>query len=403
MKILWNSSVIFGNSGYGVASREIIKRLQADGHEVALATKHQFFGRLQWEGIEIYEGINSKYIANVLEREKFDYLISFWDIWLMSGRRHFPHDKWVAYCPIDTEWIADRYRDVLLGKDSDIPSNKGPSVVIAMSKHGVRELRSIGLDPLYVPLGVNTEMFKPDKEARAGFRKSFGWADDVFVIGSVGLNYKDDRKGFIELMIAFNELRKKHSDVRLYLHTHAEGIRDNSLNYANIMNLVDEALDEYILFGPQEAIDLNTISQERLNIIYNTFDVMCLPTKGEGFGMPIIESAAAGVPVITTATTTGPEFHEAGMAPWLIDVDHIDNKEWMPTGTWRLRARPRAILETLEKAYNAWKFEDYRVIKEGIRKASLAYDWELVWSKYWRSIFNILQENKSDLKESPHV
>jgi glycosyltransferase involved in cell wall biosynthesis len=272
-----------------------------------------------------------------------------------------------------------------------------------MSKHGVRELKGIGLDPLYVPLGVDTETFKPDKEARAKYRKNFGWKDDDFIIGSVGLNYKDDRKGFIELLIAFNEFRKKHSDVRLYLHTHAEGIRDNSLNYANIMNHVAEDLDRYVMFGPQEAIDMNTIDRKSLNNLYNTFDVMCLPTKGEGFGMPVIESASAGVPVITTDTTTGLEFHAAGMVPWLIEVDEIDNREWMPTGTWRLRPRPLAVLDTLEKAYNTWKFGEWQGLKSSAREGALAYDWDLVWQKYWRAVLNILQYQKSDSKESPYV
>ena len=43
-----------------------------------------------------------------------------------------------------------------------------------------------------------------------------------------------------------------------------------------------------------------SLSDEQLNRLYNLFDVTVLPSTGEGFGLPIIESLAAGVPVVAT-------------------------------------------------------------------------------------------------------
>src|SRR5439155_9111745 len=42
------------------------------------------------------------------------------------------------------------------------------------------------------------------------------------------------------------------------------------------------------------------LTDEQLNRLYNLFDVTVLPSTGEGFGLPIIESFAAGVPVVAT-------------------------------------------------------------------------------------------------------
>src|SRR5260370_15511421 len=42
------------------------------------------------------------------------------------------------------------------------------------------------------------------------------------------------------------------------------------------------------------------LDKVKLNEIYNLFDVMVLHTAGEGFGLPILEAMAAGVPVIAT-------------------------------------------------------------------------------------------------------
>ena len=47
------------------------------------------------------------------------------------------------------------------------------------------------------------------------------------------------------------------------------------------------------------------VSRAELNQIYNLFDVFALPTAGEGFGLPIIEAMAAGVPVVVLGGLAG--------------------------------------------------------------------------------------------------
>jgi glycosyltransferase involved in cell wall biosynthesis len=52
------------------------------------------------------------------------------------------------------------------------------------------------------------------------------------------------------------------------------------------------------------------LTKKKLNEIYNLFDVMVLPTAGEGFGLPILKAMAAGVPVIATGYTSCVELLE---------------------------------------------------------------------------------------------
>ncbi len=42
------------------------------------------------------------------------------------------------------------------------------------------------------------------------------------------------------------------------------------------------------------------ISQEKLNDIYNACDILIFPTLGEGFGYPVIEAMATGLPVVAS-------------------------------------------------------------------------------------------------------
>jgi glycosyltransferase involved in cell wall biosynthesis len=49
---------------------------------------------------------------------------------------------------------------------------------------------------------------------------------------------------------------------------------------------------------------------------------MIYPSQAEGFGMPILEALASGVPVITSNTTALPEV--AGPAAWLTTPTDVD-------------------------------------------------------------------------------
>jgi len=121
--------------------------------------------------------------------------------------------------------------------------------------------------------------------------------------------------------------------------------------------------------------------------IYNGFDIMCLATKGEGFGLPLIEAQACGLPVVTTNTTTGPELCKTG---WLIDVD-ADDKFWIGTETWRLEPRPSNILKALEQAHTAWRSNLWTQMNQDARIAIADYSWDAVWTKYWMPLLKEME------------
>jgi len=387
MRILWSSTVFSCHSGYGVVSKELISRLRKQGHFIRLATKHAYPHWQIVDGVEVFEGTNIAIINEMLKEEAFDYIFTFWDIWGLHGKRHPIHDKWISYCPIDTEWISDVLAEVCLGSDPNPLEDKkrGPKYHIAMSRHGQRELKSIGLKPMYAPHGVDSKIFRPNSEGRKAVRDEFGWTDKNFVIGSVGLNYGDDRKGFIPLMRAYKRFKEIHPEARLYLHTHMDGKYPSTINYTQIAKKI--GLTD-IAYPHQASNDIGRIDEEWLNDVYNSFDVFCLPTRGEGFGLILLESQACGVPVITTATTTGPEL--AGKTGWLCKVSNSDLR-YLPNNTFRHEIGEDPILECLESAYDAWKYGDWQKIKDKARGFSLAYDWDNVWDKYFSRIFRYLE------------
>jgi glycosyltransferase involved in cell wall biosynthesis len=380
VRILWHSSCPEGISGYSNITREMVRRLVQAGHFVRVATKHEYLQWHIWEGVEAVEGTDIDFMNRMLLEEDFDYVITLWDIWALRQKRQFPKEKWVAWVPIDTEWIAGDLAEVCL--------NAGQTV--AMSHHGERELRSIGLEPQYAPLAIDTGIFKHKPKGRQAFREAFEWTEDNFIIGSVGLNYGDDRKGFITLMRAFKEFHQMHPEARLYIHSLANEMNKVSqgVNYAVIANNLGIA--EWLAWPNQPDYFLGRTDEAQLADVYSGMDVFCLPTKGEGFGMPIVEAQACGTPVVVTDSTAGPELRRAG---WLIETDKLDDACWLPNRAWRIEPRVSPTIDALEKAWRAWKDKDeWPELCRQARNGVLKYDWDTVWSDHWEPILRRLNE-----------
>jgi alpha-maltose-1-phosphate synthase len=62
------------------------------------------------------------------------------------------------------------------------------------------------------------------------------------------------------------------------------------------------------------------VSQLELFHLYGDFDALVLPTIFEGFGLVIVEAMAAGLPVITTPHSIGPELITSGENGYIIPV-----------------------------------------------------------------------------------
>jgi len=355
-------------TGYGTVTRAIVPKLQAEGHEVIIATKHFHTGNTRWNGCEVISGMDVDRLNRLLVREGVDFIITLLDIHTLNT---FPR-RWVAYSPIDVQTcpmsVKSRLNDV--------------KYLISMSKHAEKAYSDAGYKSTYCPHGVDTFVYHIDDEHREAARKRLGW-EDKFIVGSVGVNYTDQRKNFVNLLLAFKTLHDKHPEVRLFMNTNM--VDDGS---AYPLPLITDSLgiSEFVRFVDPDDYYSGRITDVNMANAYRAMDVMCLPTKGEGFGLPLIEAQACGTPIITTDASTGPELTAGG---WLIKLDKYD-WEWY-NKSWRPNTSSQAIYESLEKSYVAWKSGTIRNIGlQASKQVSKNYDWDYVFDKYWKSILRDL-------------
>ena len=127
---------------------------------------------------------------------------------------------------------------------------------------------------------------------------------------------------------------------------------------------------------------------KQMNEVYNVMDVFTLSTSGEGFGVPIIEASACGIPtVITDFTTTQELVIENGVCglavPICTDL----------TGSWNVE-RGVVDIDKLAEAYQMMKNNPTmrkEMGKIGVEKIKEFYNWDIVipqWNDLIKKMVN---------------
>jgi len=167
-----------------------------------------------------------------------------------------------------------------------------------------------------LPNSVDLSVFKPEnplgKEAGLVFpNKKFKFYSN-FHFG--------DRKNPVVLIKAFIEEFSEQDDTMLFLH---------SPNLAQILHQAGMDFNSWIVSiagvkSHAPILSSSSLIQERvMSKLFNNFDCLVLPTRGEGFGIPVIEAAALKIPSIVTNYSGVTDF-VTDATGWLIDYKLID-------------------------------------------------------------------------------
>lgn len=243
------------------------------------------------------------------------------------------------------------------------------AVPIAMSRFGQERLERY--DPLYVPHGIETDVYKPLDEEPPEFAKL---PKDSFVVGMVAANKGNpSRKCFAEAFLAFGELRRKHKDAVLYVHSEITGKHDG-VDLRALKDAVGLPKDS-IYFADQYRVQLNPFRPDQMASIYNSMDVLLAASAGEGFGIPVLEANACGVPAIVTDFSAQPEVNGAG---WSVGYE----PNYTGLMSWQAKPRVGEIVEALEAAYDCSEAER-EALSEEARVHALHYDADRVMEDHF--------------------
>lgn len=273
------------------------------------------------------------------QRAQADIVLTLSDAWGFNPET-MKLINWWPITPIDHSPVPPAVETAL----------KAAKGVIALSRFGQAELRKIGIEALYMPHGLDPKVWWPalDKATMNGARERLKLNPDWFLVSFVGVNDSNpSRKGLPELLAAWAMFRRSHPDSILYLHTTPQG----NIPIAGARNGVDlDALfgtfgvDPKSVLMPDQYRLRTGIPPHELADMARASDVFILPSRGEGFGIPLIEFQHAGAPAITTDFAAGAELCASG---WLLDYE----TEWSWQNATVARPGIASIVEHLETAY----------------------------------------------------
>ena len=382
MRILWSSNSPFVASAYGQQTAIACKRLRAMGHDVGIFAFYGLEGaKVDWGDIPIYP--NNPRDWGIAHAPMFykdfnaDIFLSLIDVWVLRNLdKTIRHVPWM---PVDHEPPP---QPVLLA----LKQNPGLVKPIAMARFGQKQLEKNGIEAYYIPHTVNTDLFKPDPEGREFARGKYEWKDK-FVVGTVGTNVTE-RKNWTASMKAISIFSKMHpGEVMYYMHTNP--LDEKGINLLMLRDALD--IHDLTRFPSQAEVNIG-IPQETMARMYNVLDVFLLPSKGEGFGVPLIEAQSCGTPVITTNCTAQPELVGGG---WLIK-DLV--QEWTLQSSWQFNCYPEEIVDLLEKAYQAKKNGSIAEEQNKAREKAMEYDEEKVFTELWPPVLADIEKKIKEPK-----
>ena len=189
--------------------------------------------------------------------------------------------------------------------------------------------------------GVNRDVFQP-----VNFIHPIIFANpDKFHILHVGT--ENGRKEFMTLLCALREITK-YIDVVLYRVGKPEYMKE-------IKKMKLESNIEYI----------SEISDEDLNILYNSVDLLVCPSSYEGYGLSIMEALSCGTPVICSDILVFKEIYK-------------DCVTYFPVNNY---------IELSKKILRFWNNIDLISIEKGINLAK-----KNTWEKYTNEYLNYIKE-----------
>lgn len=377
MKILLHSNAPWIPSGYGQQTALFAPRIASLGHDVEISAFSGLAGHaMTWNGFTVHPAGEQQFGNDVLPLRSQHFfgddlgiVITLCDVWVLDP--DIAKDiSMASWFPVDCAPLSRVDRDWF---------ERSTSVPITMSRHGEKMALEAGLAPLYVPHGIDTNVFAPVDD-RSVLREALGIPTDAFVIGMNAANksMEPSRKAFCQQFEAFARLRRKHSDALMFCHTRVESQYGVSLDPL----LRDLGIADAVLFTDQYAYTHGLTKPEYLAAMYGACDLVTNASYGEGFGLAIIEAQACGTPVVVTDASAMPELVGAG---WTVRGDRY----WNPVHeAWWKAPSVDDLARVYRKAYDGQAAKR----REQAREFALTYDADRVLVDHWKPALELLEQ-----------
>lgn len=337
-KVLFVTEANFHPTGYSVYTKEVLSRLNKHP-ELEVAELACFIGpeceEIKSTPWRVYPNIPSEKDSNAMNiynssmSNKFgefsfnsvlldfqpDFVMDIRDWWMLEFEERSPFRdffNWAIMPTVDAEPQNNLWIDTYASADA----------VFAYSEFGrdtmLNQCDKIKFVDVASPC-ASDKFFKMNKEK---VREEFGIDKNAIIFGTVMRNQR--RKLYPDLLKAFRKFLNNNPNSNAYLHLHTgypdvgwdipDLIKSNELSSKVLMTYKCRNCGKVSVSFFNEAVAFcnscktlasqivgigNKMDDTDLNKVYNLFDVYIQWANSEGWGMPQLEAAYAGLPVIS--------------------------------------------------------------------------------------------------------
>jgi len=332
MRILFVSNYL-SHSGDARQARIIVPAIIAAGHEVEVMSIANLYTNIIThapDGVKLLplaqDTLGNDIVRHHYKEGGFDAVITFTDVWGLSAEV-YKDLNWYPITPIDTYTLSHQHA-------ATIRTARFP---IAISHFGQDVIRQeTGIEAKYLPLMVDTNVWKPGNKAEA--RQILGLPQDKIRFMFIGTNNDiPSRKGIPELLQAWAACGEILGD-SAYLHMHTP--KRGAVNI--------EAMSQQLKIPPErlKIIDESQyhlgLEEEIMVLMAQASDCLIQPSRREGGCVPLLEYQACGIPVIASDAHGQAEYNKG---PYRVG----GQRAWSVLGAWEFVPLHFSILHQIQE------------------------------------------------------
>jgi len=244
-----------------------------------------------------------KMLYDIVKVAKPDVILTvgdYWDFYYMQALKIKTNYsfKWIAYLTIEFEEIDERVNSVFRYADvMAVPTNLGRAALESAS----------GKPITVIPYGVDPKFRKFSEDERRALREE---RDCVGKTRFITVAQNTWRKNLPALAQAVKLIchRDPERKMQFYVHANIDGLDSQEASLYDLRTIVQKlGVEDWFVFPEEDASIFNAPNDDYLINEYNASDYFVSPSTCEGYGLPLLEAMACGLPVIANGASVMPE------------------------------------------------------------------------------------------------